>query len=95
MDRRARLLVHAVGGFTPPRRSAADDESMLRRHLMPAFGGLLLREISVEGIERYKIDHAALSPKSFELAWLDLETRTLHLGIALAWSAPAASGPTR
>ena len=36
------------------KRSKKDDESMLRRHLTPAFGALQLREVTLELVERFK-----------------------------------------
>ncbi len=48
----------------PEKRSAADDESMLRCHLIPAFGGLALRAIRAEQIEKYKLQRSELSAKT-------------------------------
>ena len=46
------------------KRSRKDDESILRRHLLPAFGSKPLRGLSVEDIDRYKSDKCDLAPKT-------------------------------
>ena len=46
------------------KRSKVDDESMLRKHLVPTFGQLPLGSITVEHIERYKVERQAIAPQS-------------------------------
>jgi integrase len=46
------------------KRSRQDDESILRRHLVPTFGGLQLRAIDVAAVERFVATRAGLSPKT-------------------------------
>jgi hypothetical protein len=49
------------------KRSHKDDESIIRRHLRPAFGTTRLRDVGVEDVDAYvneKIDGEELSPKT-------------------------------
>jgi Phage integrase, N-terminal SAM-like domain len=49
------------------KRSRKDDESMIRRHLRPAFGTMRLRDVGVEDVDGYvndKIDGEELSDKT-------------------------------
>jgi integrase len=51
----------------PRKRSRKDDESMIRRHLRPAFGTMRLRDVGVEDVDGYvndKIDGEELSDKT-------------------------------
>jgi len=51
----------------PRKRSKKDDESMIRKHLRPAFGAMKLRDVGVEDVDAYvnaKIDDDELSDKS-------------------------------
>jgi len=51
----------------PRKRSAKDDESIIRRHLRPAFGAMKVREVGVEDVDAYvteKIDGEELSDKT-------------------------------
>jgi hypothetical protein len=51
----------------PRKRSCKDDESIIRKHLRPAFGGMKLRDIGVEEVDSYvneKIDDEELSDKT-------------------------------
>lgn len=66
------------------KRSKADDESMLRRHLVPAFGTLALRAIGTDAIERYKHARMALSPKTVA-NHLTLLGTMLRLAVELGW----------
>jgi hypothetical protein len=50
----------------PRKRSGKDDESIIRRHLRPAFGAMRLRDVGVEEVDAYvngKIDDEELSDK--------------------------------
>jgi len=44
----------------PLKRSRKDDESIIRKHLRPAFGALKLRQIGTEDGDRYVIDKMQL-----------------------------------
>jgi len=46
------------------KRSKADDESIIRRHLRPAFGILRLCDIDTEHFDRYKAERRGLKPKT-------------------------------
>jgi integrase len=51
----------------PRKRSGKDDESIIRRHLRPAFGAMKLRDVGVEEVDAYvngKIDDEELSDKT-------------------------------
>jgi len=51
----------------PRKRSHKDDESIIRKHLRPAFGTLKLRDFGVEDVDTYvnvKVDEAELSDKT-------------------------------
>lgn len=61
------------------KRSKADDESMIRKHLRPAFGA-----ITSEHVERYKNERARLSPKTVA-NHLTLLGTMLRLAVELGW----------
>jgi integrase len=51
----------------PRKRSRKDDESIIRKHLRPAFGAMRVRDVGVEEVDRYvneKIDGEGLSDKT-------------------------------
>jgi hypothetical protein len=51
----------------PRKRSCKDDESIIRRHLRPAFGTMKVRDVGVEEVDGYvngKIDEEELSDKT-------------------------------
>lgn len=51
----------------PRKRSAKDDESIIRRHLRPAFGDMRVRDVGVEDVDTYvteKVDGEELSDKT-------------------------------
>jgi integrase len=51
----------------PRKRSRKDDESIIRRHLRPAFGAMRLRDVGVEEVDGYindKVDDEELSDKT-------------------------------
>ena len=61
------LCDYWIAQRAPRKRSRKDDESIIRRHLRPAFGGLCVRDLGVEDVDAYvneKIDDAGLSPKT-------------------------------
>jgi integrase len=48
----------------PLKRTAKDDNSIIRAHLRPAFGALCLREISTQKLDTFKEERAHLAPKT-------------------------------
>ncbi len=46
------------------KRSKKDDESIIRAHLRPAFGGFLLHEITVVQLDKFVVDRAHLNKKT-------------------------------
>lgn len=48
----------------PQKRSGYHDVSIIRRHLRPAFGALILRELSVEHVDRFICDRLHLDVKT-------------------------------
>ncbi len=46
------------------KRSQKDDESIIRKHLRPAFGTMLVREVGVEDVDEYVMAREHLSPKT-------------------------------
>ena len=76
------------------KRSQGDDESIIRRHLRPAFGGLLLKELGVEKIDNYKALHAHLNPKTVA-NHLTLLGTMLRAAVDLNWllKAPRVTKP--
>ena len=47
------LCDYWIENRAPRKRSRKDDESILRKHLRPAFGALRLRDIGVEEVDGY------------------------------------------
>jgi len=71
----------------PEKRSRKDDESILRRHLNPAFGSELLRSIGVAEIDAFKQKKVQqLSPKTVANILILLGTM-LRLAVELGWLA--------
>lgn len=66
------------------KRSKKDDESILKRHLLPAFGALPIREIDVERAEAFKAERAHLSKKTVA-NHLTLLIAMLNYARALRW----------
>lgn len=46
------------------KRSRKDDESIIRRHLRPAFGGVKLRDLGIERIDAFTASKANLDKKT-------------------------------
>lgn len=78
----------------PQKRSARDDESMLSRHLIPAFGDMPIIEIRQSVVDRYIASKLELSPKTVA-NHLTLLTTMLGLAVDLTWitSAPRIRKP--
>jgi len=66
------------------KRSSKDDESIIRRHLRPAFGGLLLGEVTVRRVDRFVTSKSELSPKTVH-NHLTLLKSMLNLAVELGW----------
>ncbi len=66
------------------KRSKDDDESMLRKHLVPSFGSLALTEITFERIEQFKADRKHLAPQTVR-HHLDLLGAMLRMAVDLGW----------
>ena len=66
------------------KRSGGDDESMIRRHLRPTFGGLRLRDLGVAQIDRFKAERRHLNPKTVR-NHLTLLGTMLRLAVDLNW----------
>ena len=72
----------------PEKRSRADDESIIRRHLRPAFGKMKLGEIGTRALDEYKASKSKLSPKTVA-NHLTLLGTMLQLAVELEWLANA------
>jgi len=66
------------------KRSKDDDESMLRRHLVPTFGNLALTEITFARIEQFKAERQHLAPQTVR-HHLDLLGAMLRFAVDLNW----------
>lgn len=66
------------------KRSRKDDESMLRRHLLAAFGPMKLRAIGVEDVDRYVSTRRTLDPKTVN-NHLTLLRTMLNVAVDLGW----------
>jgi hypothetical protein len=61
------LCDYWIENRAPRKRSQKDDESIIRRHLRPAFGTMRVRDVGVEDVDGYvnvKIDEDGLSEKT-------------------------------
>jgi len=68
----------------PQKRSGADDESIIRRHLRPAFGALKLRALTIEQIDAFSVARQHLNPKTLSNL-LTLLGSMLRVAIDLDW----------
>jgi hypothetical protein len=68
----------------PRKRSSADDQSIIRRHLRPAFGALRLRELGIEHVDQFMAERAALNPKTVNNL-LTLLIAVLNAAVDLGW----------
>ena len=68
----------------PLKRSAADDLSIIRRHLRPAFGKLQMRAINVEHVDAFSVTRRQLSPKTVHNL-LTLLSSMLRYAVDLRW----------
>ncbi len=68
----------------PQKRSAKDDTSIIRKHLRPVFGHLLLRDIGIQAVDEFVIARGHLSPKTVSNL-LTLLISLLNLAIDLGW----------
>lgn len=58
------LCDYWVENRAPLKRSGKDDESVIRKHLRPAFGPMRVRDIGVEEGDAYLRSHTELDPKT-------------------------------
>ncbi|HTA88357.1 MAG TPA: tyrosine-type recombinase/integrase [Polyangiaceae bacterium] len=58
------LCDYWIENRAPLKRSGKDDESVIRKHLRPAFGTMRVRDIGVEDGDAYVLSHAILDPKT-------------------------------
>lgn len=58
------LRDHYLAYRIPHKRSRKYDECILRVHLMPVFGGMALRDITYERIEKFKAEQGAYAPQT-------------------------------
>ena len=68
------------------KRSAKDDRSILRVHLLPAFGGLPLREITTKRVDAFRAEKSTLADKTVSNI-LTLLIAMLNQGVELGWLA--------
>jgi integrase len=68
----------------PKKRSAKDDESIIRAHLRPFFGSSLLRMIGTERIDAYATEKGHLSQKTVANHLTLLKTM-MNLAVDLGW----------
>ena len=66
------------------KKSHKDDKSIIARHLRPAFGPTLIRDLGVEAVDRYLTDRAELAPKTLRNHVVLLGTM-LRLAKRLGW----------
>jgi integrase len=68
------------------KRSQADDESIIKRHLRPAFGHLRLGDVGVEAVDGFVVERDHLNPKTVA-NHLTLLISLLRLAHELGWLA--------
>ncbi len=68
------------------KRSQADDESIIKRHLRPAFGQLLLADVGVEEVDEFVVERDHLNPKTVA-NHLTLLISLMRLAHELGWLA--------
>jgi integrase len=66
------------------KRSRTDDESILKRHLLPAFGAVALGEVDVARVDQFVAERGHLSPKTIA-NHLTLLIAMLNLARDLGW----------
>lgn len=82
------LADYWIANRVPIKRSGKDDESVIRRHLRPAFGALQLQEIGMEHADRFIAERRHLHDKTV-LNLLTLLSSMLNLAVDLGWLARA------
>ncbi|MBX3217126.1 MAG: site-specific integrase [Labilithrix sp.] len=70
----------------PQKRSGGDDESIIKCHLRPSFGHLLLRELGVQHTDAFVAQRAALNAKTVH-NHLTLFISVLNAAVDLGWLA--------
>jgi integrase len=79
-------LDYWIENRAPQKRSSEDDASIIKCHLRPAFGHLLLRELGVQHTDAYVAQRAKLSPKTVHNQ-LTLFISILNAAVDLGWLA--------
>ncbi len=89
------LCDYWIKNRVPLKRSGKDDESVIRRHLRPAFGKMHLADITVEHSDQFRTDRQHLHDKTV-LNLLTLFSTMLNLAVDLGWllRAPRLKKPT-
>lgn len=89
------LCDYWIQNRVPMKHSGKDDESVIRRHLRPAFGKLKLQDIGMEHSDRFRTDRQHLHDKTV-LNLLTLLSTMLNLAVDLRWllKAPRIKKPT-
>jgi integrase len=69
---------------TPLKRSPKDDESIIRRHIRPAFGHLLVTEVGVAHIDKFRAERVQLQKKTVNNALTTFITM-MKAALELGW----------
>lgn len=69
---------------TPLKKSPKDDESIVRRHIRPAFGEVLLAEFGVQHVDAFRAQRLALEKKTLNNV-LTLLLTMLRAAVELGW----------
>ncbi len=69
---------------TPEKRSQKDDRSIIDGHLRPHFGALMVTEVAVTHVDRYRRLHSKLAPKTIH-NHLTMLISMLNLAVDLGW----------
>ncbi|NMB74971.1 MAG: site-specific integrase [Myxococcales bacterium] len=80
----AELADYWVQNRLPHKRSPKDDLSILRRHLLPAFGSLLVRDITLDKVDSFVASKGEAHRKSLH-NFLTLLITLLRLAVDLGW----------
>ncbi len=78
------LFDYWIKNKVPQKRSGDDDISVIRCHLRPAFGPLLLRNVGVEQVDEYQAKRLHLNKKTIN-NHLTLLISMLNLAVDLNW----------
>ena len=79
-------LDYWIAKRAPLKRSGRNDESIIRKHLRPAFHGVRLRDLTVAHVDTYVAERSPLDPKTLN-NHLTLFTSILNVAVDLGWLA--------